>query len=115
MPKAKNQSPEPSQPEPIQPVVAQPQSAPAAPQDSSMPLVVLLISTIGFVSFAGPLASIVALVIGYDTRKKMRAGAISKKGVDMLKIGMVLAYVGIGVLAVGIAIFAPLMVFYMNR
>ena len=80
-----------------------------------MPLVVLLISTIGFVSFAGPLASIVALVMGYDTRKKMRAGTISKKGVDMLKAGMVLAYIGIGVLAVGIAIFGSIAIFYLNR
>lgn len=67
-----------------------------------MPLVVLLVSTAGFLIFNG-LASIVALVLGYDTRRKMRAGTISKNNLGLLKAGMILAYAGgaFGVILLG--------------
>ena len=65
-----------------------------------MPLVVLLISTVGFMMMAGPLASIVALIIGYDTRRKMQRGQISKANVGLLKAGMILGYVGVAILAI---------------
>lgn len=82
---------------------------PAAPQSSTTAMISLIASILGLTLFP-TIGSIIGLVLGYMARNEIRANP-GMQGDGLATAGIILGWVGIGLLVLGLCIFVTIFIF----